>query len=231
MPRRPGRLRRRPGRLRRAGPRARRDLPGRQPRPRGARHDSARAVLARGRAGGDVDAGDDQRPRPRAFLDGLEPQNVEEAVGALPRQPARPGLGVRAVPAAGRAVLRRPAAPRLPDRPLPRRAVVLARPGRARDRRDPRRRARSSTWRGRVAAQPRQRRPAPRRRPAGGVAASSTSTGWRAIYRRTEYDIAGAAARDPRRAAARLAGRAPALRAVSSQLAASYGTPDAACSG
>ena len=47
---------------------------------------------------------------------------------------------------------------------------------------------------GRVAAQPRQRRPAARRGPAGGLARARPGRLAARIYRRTEYDIAGAAA-------------------------------------
>ena len=166
-------------------------------------HDLARArrrsplerVLARRRAGRAAGRRRCIDPETREYLRSLEPQNVEERGGPLPRQPARPGLGVRALAAAGRAVPRRPGRPRLPHRPLPRRAVVLRAPegepatGETRARR---RGARPPA--GRVADQPRQRRPAARRRPARRLAASSTPTAGRATWRRTEYDIAGAAA-------------------------------------
>ena len=127
-----------------AGARACGDLPGRQPRSRRARHDPARAVLPRGGAGGDLDPADDH---PRDARSSWRPRAPERrgGGGALPRQPARPGLGVRALAAAGRAVPGRPGPADLADRPLPRGAVVLPRPRRPRDRPDPRRRARSST--------------------------------------------------------------------------------------
>ena len=96
----------------------------------------------------------------------LEPQNARRAGRALPRQPPRPGVGVRPLAAAGRAVPRRPGPADLADRPFPRGAVVLALPGDSGHRPDPRRRGGAEPDRRRVADQPRQRRPAPRRRSA-----------------------------------------------------------------
>ena len=114
VPWRPRRLRGRAGRVRRAGAAVCRDLPGRQPRSRRPRGASARAVLARRGAGGALDPGDDIGPRPASTWTSSSRQNLEEAVGLLPRQPPGPDLGVRAVAVAGRAVPRRPAPPRLP---------------------------------------------------------------------------------------------------------------------
>ena len=65
-------------------------------------------------------------PENLAFLESLQPAGAGGARGPLPRQPARPGLGVRALDAAGGAVPGRPATPHLPDRPLPRGALVRA---------------------------------------------------------------------------------------------------------
>ena len=176
------------------GPRARRGLPGRQPRSRRPRRPAARGVLARRRARravdaetiGDRDARSSWRARAGQHRRGGRP---------VPRQPARSGLGVRALAASGRAVPRRPGAPRLPDRPLARRALVLREasgapatgqtPGRRRGARPPERR---------VADQPGQRRPAARRRPARGLARARPRRLAGRLTARTYYDIAGAAA-------------------------------------
>ena len=112
----------------------------------------------------------------------------------VPRQPARSGLGVRALAAAGRAVPRRPAPPGLPDRPFARGAVVLAGRRPVGHRPDPRAPTRSSTstageWLinpGSV-GQPRDGDPR-------AAWLELDLDGWEAVYRRTEYDIAGAAA-------------------------------------
>ncbi len=128
------------------------------------------------------------------YLRGLAPSSARGGGRALPRQPARPGVGVRALAPAGRAVPRRAAPPGLPHRPLPRRPLLLARGGRAGGRRDPRRtvsRSTSSTgeWLlnpGSV-GQPRDGDP----RAAWLVLDTAT---WACEYRRTEYDVAGAAA-------------------------------------
>ena len=57
-------------------------------------------------------------PENLEFLAGLQPAGRGGAGRPLPRQPARSGLGVRALGAARRAVPRRAAPPHLPDRPL-----------------------------------------------------------------------------------------------------------------
>ena len=105
----------------------------------------------------------------REFLAGLAPLGPDRGRRPVPRQPARPGLGVRPLGHAGGRVPGRPAAARLPDRPLPRRLLLRAQ--RRRDRRPPggRRRRRRDGVR-RVAGEPRQRGAAARRRPARGVA-------------------------------------------------------------
>ena len=72
-------------------------------------------------------------PENLEFLAGLQPAGRGGRRRPLPRQPARPGLGVRALDAARRAVPGPPGPPRLPRRPLPRGAVVRAPGGRAGD--------------------------------------------------------------------------------------------------
>ncbi len=86
-------------------------------------------------------------PENLAFLAEPAPAGPGGPDRALPRQPARPGLGVRALDAAGRAVPGRPASACLPDRPFPRRALVRSPRGRAGDRRAASRRHASSTSR------------------------------------------------------------------------------------
>ena len=163
MPRRPRGLRRRSGRLRRPRGAPLRDLPGRQPRPRGRRDAVAGGVLARRRAGGALDAGDDQPADAR--LPALAPAAGRgRERGPLPRLAARSRVGVRPLGPGRGAVPGRHALPRLADRPLARRAVVQPARGPAGDRLDaPRRRPARRLGRG-VADQPRQRRPAARRR-------------------------------------------------------------------
>ena len=130
--------------VRRARARARRRVSRRQPRSRRHRRDPARRVLARREPRGAVDAGGDRAGEPRVPRR-PEPQGRGGARRPLPRQPARPGLGVRALGAARRAVPGRPTPARLPDRALARRAVVRPPRRRARHRRAATRPARSST--------------------------------------------------------------------------------------
>ena len=71
------------------------DLPGRQPRPGRAREDPDRRVRGRRRGRGTLDA--DGPRRERAGIPRLAPAAGERAGSrALPRQPARSGLGLRA---------------------------------------------------------------------------------------------------------------------------------------
>ena len=88
VPRRRRRLRRRPGRLRRARPRALRRLPGRQPRPGGARRARRRLLLRGGGRGGRLDPREHRREHPR----------VPPRAGA-----DRPARGHRALPRLARA--------------------------------------------------------------------------------------------------------------------------------
>ena len=90
-------------------PAARGGLPGRKSRPRGGRRAAARRFHARGQPRGPVDPGD-HRPENLAFLAGAGPQGAGGG-RPLPRQPARPGLGVRALGATRRALPRHPAGP------------------------------------------------------------------------------------------------------------------------
>ena len=75
-----------------------------------------------------VNAADARVPRRPA------PLGQSAGVGPVPREPARPGLGVRALDLAGRRMPRRAAAARVPDRPLPR-GVLLRAQRRRHDRR------------------------------------------------------------------------------------------------
>ena len=61
------------------------------------------------------------------FLSGLEPADDTQRDRPVPRQPARPGLGVRALHLAGRRVHGRDGAARGRDRPLPCGALLLPR--------------------------------------------------------------------------------------------------------
>ena len=70
-------------------------------------------------------------PETREFLLALEPAGERRGLRALPRLPARPDLGVRALRPDRRAVLRRDRLPRLVHRPLARRALVPPARGRA----------------------------------------------------------------------------------------------------
>ena len=135
VPRRPRRLRRRARRLRRAGAPARGRLPRRQPRPRG---DAASCRSSEFSRGAELAARWTQEviaPQSLAFLAGARAAEARRGRRALPRQPARPGVGVRALAAAGRAVPRRAQAPDRVHRPLPHGALVRARRRRARHRR------------------------------------------------------------------------------------------------
>ena len=180
------------------------------------RRPAARRVLARRGPRGAMDAGDDQRRQPRATWASSSPPTSHAGRRPLPRQPARPGLGVRALRAPGRrAVPRRPAPPRLPDRPLPRRAVLRARRGRPRPGETRGAGDELDISSGRVAAQPglaSASRATATRAPPG--CCSTPTSGWPAGGAPSTTSR-GAAAAIRAAPPARLAGRAPAVRAVS----------------
>ncbi len=141
------------------------------------------------------------------FLRSLQPQAGRPRHRPLPRLPARPGLGVRAVHLAGGRVHGPDEEARRRRRSLARGALVPAqRRGRGRGR--PRgRRAGAGSERGRMAAQPRRGRPAARRRPARRVAPARH----RGVERRV------AARRIPDRASRRAPSRRPACPSVLGQ--------------
>ena len=70
----------------------------------------------------------------REFLESLEPAGRGERAGHLPREPARPDLGVRALRAPRRALHDRAGASRVSHRPLARRALLHAHRREGRDR-------------------------------------------------------------------------------------------------
>ena len=107
VPGRPRRLRRRAGRLRRARARARGDLPGRQPRPRGDRRAADGRLLAAAPRSARSGRRRSSAAKNLAYLAALEPGGRRGRLRPLPRQPARPDLGVRPVRAARRPLLRR----------------------------------------------------------------------------------------------------------------------------
>ena len=108
------------------------------------------------------------------FLESLKTTDESRDVADLPRVAARPDLGVRPVARAGRASAspaRRPACPwsatpMSPSASAPTTTATSTRPRAPRWPRAPR----STSSDGRLASQPRQRRPAARRRPSGGLA-------------------------------------------------------------
>ena len=227
MPRRRGRLRRRARRLRRPDPRALRRLPGRQPRPRGARRRSTSPpsrrprrpavewtrenvsaatarVPARARAGGE---------RERASASSTPPPATRS--GSTCSRSSRPKRALDAQAAADR-----------PDRPLPRRALLHPPRGR------------------RAAATPRAPRPATAplldaRRAAPGCSTpaasasratatrappgwSSTPRSWTARFHRVPYDIDRRRRDDPRGRPAEPARRTPRRRRAEPQMQGKY---------
>ena len=84
-----------------------------------------------------LDAGDDLARRRRAYLDALEPQNLDQPVGLYHASPRDPIWEYVLSPLQAELCLDAQQAADRADRPLPRRAVVLALPGRAGHRRDP----------------------------------------------------------------------------------------------
>ena len=202
-----------PDALRGARSRARGDLPGRQPRPGRLRRDRAGGVLPRRgarRAAGRRTSITPETLRVPAISS--SPRNADEVVGLYHASPAGPGLGVRALAAAGRACLD----------VQPQRVALIghshvalsfcrrrARPASGETRDDG---EQLDARRGRVADQPGQRRPAARRRPARRVA--------RARHRGLDGDLPPHGVRhrrrrrgDPGRPSAGLAGRAAVLTA------------------
>ena len=194
--------------------RARRRLPRRQPRPRRDGRPRPRRVLARRRARRALDAGGHRRGPPR--IPGLaEPaRRRERGVGLYHAQPARSRLGVRALRPAGRAVPRRAArarcrssatrtsrspscAPRASRRPARRGAAARS--------------STSPTASGSSTRAASASRATATRAPPG---CCSTPSAWIARWRRDRVRHRGRRGRDPRRAPARLAGRAPGVRSV-----------------
>ena len=153
--------------------RALRRLPGRQPRPRGARRARHLVLLARRPPPRSAGPARTRRDETLEFLRGPQPADESREVGALPRLAARPGLGVRALARPGGRVHRRARRARSAWSATPT-SRSSSRSGRGRREattdRDPgrpgRRRRDARPRRGPLAGQPRQRRPAARRRPA-----------------------------------------------------------------
>ena len=212
VPGRPRRLRRRARRLRRAR-RSHADLPGRQPRPRRRRRALARRVLARRRARRALDAGGHLGADAR-----VPAQPRARRVGRRATGSSTPPRAIRSGSTCSRpcwpSCASTPRTPRLRSSATPtwRSPSTAPRASRRPARRGAK--ARRSTSRGRVAPQPGRRRPAARRRPACGLAAARHAAPDRELpargvrHRRRR-------GRDPRRAPAGLARRAPAVRAVS----------------
>src|SRR6266511_4146558 len=173
MPRRRRRLRRAARRVHADGIRALRAVAGRKPRPRRARRAGDQRVLPRRRRGGRVDTVQ-QHLRDARFPAPARALRRDPRGRPLPRLAARPRVGVRAVDRSGRRVHRASIRTRQPDRPLPRGALLrLARRnggGELRARLARRGGHEARPLDGSLAGQPRQRRPAARRRPARRVA-------------------------------------------------------------
>ena len=128
------------------------------------------------------------------FLGRLEPQLLDRKIGLYHASPRDPIWEYVLSTLLAELCLDAQEPSRVPDRALARRAVLLATAGRAGDRRDASRAApssisaRASGWSTRAAWA--SRGTATRAAPGP----SSTSTAWRVSYRRTEYDVAAAAA-------------------------------------
>ena len=214
VPRRPRRVRRRPERLRRARPRARGDLPGRQPRPRGHRRAGDRGVLARRRDQRPLDAQGHRATRTASSSTASSPR-ARTRRRPLPREPARPGLGVRPDRAARQALPRRRAPADRAHRPLAHRPRVRPRVAR-------RARPSSSAARGGDHADLAEGEwllnPGSVGQPRDGDPRAAwlllDTTTWRAEWRRTEYDIEGAAAAIRGGRASGFARRAPWVRSM-----------------
>ena len=147
----------------------------------------------RGRAAG---RGRTSAPRRSTSCAGCAPADDEPRDRPLPRQPARPGLGVRALDLAGRRVHGPDGAARRRRRPLARGALVPPRrPSGQVDGAPGAGRPGARSERGRVAAQPRRRGPAARRRPARRVAPARH----RGVERRSGGASSTRSTRPPRR--------------------------------
>ena len=124
VPRRRGRLRRRPRRLHRAGPRALRRLPGRQPRPRGARRARHLILLGDRRRRGRVDQGERSASRRSSSSRELAPTAQRKGIGLFHASPRDPVweyvLSIEQAECLDGGAARAPGA----DRPLPRRALL-----------------------------------------------------------------------------------------------------------
>ena len=156
---------------------ARRRQPRRQPRSRRDRRDRHLDLLAGCRRSGGLDG---RRPHRagRDYLGSLTPSTLLPRRGALPREPAGSGLGVRPQPRGGAGSDRR-----RPQRRSSSSATATSRwPSRSSTTSSTvawRRTARDVADRWREAAQPRLGRPAPRRRSARCLAAPRSSSGRR----------------------------------------------------
>ena len=153
-------------------------------------------------------------PETREYLDKLEPAHLDEHVGLFHASPRDPIWEYVLSPLQAELCLDAQIAPGLPDRPLARRAVVLAR--RRASRPAARRRAADEQLDldgGRVADQPGQRGPAARRRPSRRLARAGPR---RLGGRLPPHGIRHRRGRrgDPCRPASRLAGRTPRVRPV-----------------
>ena len=195
MPRRPRRLRRRSRRLRRRSRASHAAICLAGNHDLGVRGDLAARASSRAAPRSPRDWTQEMiTPQTREYLDGARAATtVEETVGLYHASPRDPVWEYVLSPLLAELCLDVQAAARLPDRPLPRRALVL----RARASRRPARRARAdeeldiATANGCSTRAASASRATATRAPPG---CCSTSTAWRAIYRRTEYDVAGAAA-------------------------------------
>ena len=192
VPGRPRRLRRRPQRLRRARARALRRLHRRQPRPRGHGRTAARRLLARRGARRRLDAGGD-RARAPGVPARAAARAVERAAGLYHGSPRDPVWEY----VVG-ALLAELCLDRLEQRVglIGHRHIALSfvrHEGEPADGTARRGGDDARHLRGLVAAEPGQRRPAARRRPARRLAAARHSAPGTASWRRTEYDVAGAA--------------------------------------
>ena len=214
VPGRPRRLRRRSRRLRRAGPRARRRSAWPATTTSGCAATLPLEEFSRGAALAASWTQETITPETREYLEPLEPANVDEEVGLYHASPRDPVWEYVLSPLQAELCLD----------VQPHRVCLIGHshvalsfsrfPGAAGHRRDARRRRGARPRAGRVAGQPRAASASPgtgTRAPPGW---SSTSTAGSADLPADRVRHRRRGGRDPRRAAARLAGRAPALRPV-----------------
>ena len=174
VPRRHRRLRTAPERVRRPRPRARVALALRQPRSRRARHARHGGVQRRCGRGGDLDAGRARRAAARRGSAGSSPSAQRRRRRAVPREPARSGVGVRAQRRAALESLARDDRAARARRAQPRRAGAVVERRTLHGGLAPADTV--AELDGTLAAQPGLGRPAARRRPARRVGARSTPT-------------------------------------------------------